>query len=133
MRKVQHYGNILGALQRKIPGSPHIAGGAVRDSILDRPIKDIDVFLRHDTKDEAAALLRSDFGYVKVGEWRSYEMFSDPIVAGVCKFEKADETIPVCLIALKHDLDPSDNIERFDFGVCMAAWTGGDFIKDPLS
>jgi hypothetical protein len=60
-------------------------------------------------------------------------MFSEPVVAGVCKFEKADETIPVCLIALKEDLDPHDNIERFDFGCCMCAWAGpGDgWIREP--
>jgi hypothetical protein len=132
MRKVQHYDNVLEALQRTLPGSPHIAGGAVRDTILEREIRDIDIFVRHDTATAAAALLRSDFGYVKVGEWARYENFSDPTVAGVAKFEKHDETIPICLIFLAEDLEPADNIERFDFGICMAAWAGGKFItKDP--
>jgi hypothetical protein len=44
----------------------------------------------------------------------------------VAKFEKADETIPLCLIGLAENLSPHDNIARFDFGVCMAAWAGGD-------
>src|SRR5262249_23202561 len=99
-RQVQYYGNILEALQRAIPGSVHIAGGAVRDTILDRPILDIDIFLPHTAGDPAAALLRTEFGYVKVGEWVQYEHFSDPMVVRVAKFEKADETIPVCLIGL---------------------------------
>jgi hypothetical protein len=93
---------------------------------LDRPIRDLDIFLPADGCEEATVLLRSRFGYLKVGEWRSYEMFSDPAVAGVAKFEKADETIPICLISLKGNVDPEDNIARFDFGVCMAAWTGPD-------
>ena len=41
---------------------------------------------------------------MKVGEWTQYEMFSDPMVARVAKFEKADETIPLCLIGLKEEL-----------------------------
>jgi Poly A polymerase head domain len=125
IRQVQHYDNILEALQRAIPGSVHIAGGAVRDTILDRPIRDIDIFLHHTAGDPAAALLRTKFGYVKVGEWVQYEHFSDPMIVRVAKFEKADETIPVCLIGLAEDLSPYDNIARFDFGVCMAAWQGG--------
>jgi hypothetical protein len=42
----------------------------------------------------------------------------------VARFEKADETIPICLIGLKQARDMEDNLERFDFGVCMAAWNG---------
>src|SRR5262245_35721796 len=111
-RQVQYYDNILEALQQTIPGSVHIAGGAVRDTILDRPIKDIDIFLPHAAADTAAALLRSTFGYVKVGEWKQYLDFSDPMVVRVAKFEKADETIPICLIGLVEDLGPYDNIAR---------------------
>jgi hypothetical protein len=124
-RRVQHYDNILEALQRAIPGSVHIAGGAVRDTILGRPIRDIDIFLHHTAGEEAAVLLRTEFGYVKVGEWVQYEHFSDPMVVRVAKFEKADETIPICLIGLAEALSPHGNIARFDFGVCMAAWAGG--------
>jgi Poly A polymerase head domain len=124
-RQVQSYDNILEALQRAIPKSVHIAGGAVRDSILKRPIRDIDIFLHHTAGEEAAALLRTQFAYVKVGEWKQYLDFSDPMVERVAKFEKADETIPICLIGLAEALSPHDNIARFDFGICMAAWDGG--------
>jgi hypothetical protein len=98
----------------------------VRDTILERPIRDIDIFIHEASGDPAAAVLRSDFGYVKVGEWRSYEMFSDPMVTKVAKFEKADEIIPVCLIGLKEDLAPDRNVKRFDFGICMASWAAGN-------
>jgi hypothetical protein len=125
IRQVQYYGTVLEALQRAIPGSVHIAGGAVRDTILERPIRDVDIFLSNTGADPAAALLRAEFGYVKVGEWRQYEGFSDPMVERVAKFEKADETIPICLIGLKENLSLYDNIGRFDFGCCMAAWEGG--------
>jgi hypothetical protein len=129
MRKVQHYHNLLSALQRALPcgrHGVHIAGGAVRDTILNRPIRDVDVFLGRAYADDAAALLRCDFGYVKSGEWRQYASFSDPMVECVAKFEKADETIPICLIALKQSLTPEENVGRFDFDVCMASWDGGE-------
>ena len=124
-RKVQYYGTILEALQRAVPSSVHIAGGAVRDTILDRPIRDVDIFLSNTDADPAAALLRAKFGYVKVGEWKQYMGFSDPMMVRVAKFEKADETIPICLIGLGKNLSPYENITRFDFGPCMAFWQGG--------
>ena len=77
----------------------------MRDTILERPIKDIDLFLDAFCADEAAAVLRSKFGFVKVGEWKSYEMFSDPAVVRVARFEKHDETIPVCLIGLNRQVE----------------------------
>jgi hypothetical protein len=43
MKKVQDYAHILEALRARW-GSTHIAGGAVRDTILDVPIRDIDIF-----------------------------------------------------------------------------------------
>jgi hypothetical protein len=128
IRKVQHYNTILETLQQALPGWVHIAGGAVRDTLLDRLIRDVDIFLQHSDGDRAAALLRTEFDYVKVGEWKQYLQFSDPMVVRVAKFEKADETIPICLISLVKNLGMQGNIARFDFGVCMAAWNGGDDI-----
>lgn len=102
----------------------HVGGGAVRDTLLERPIKDIDLFLHDACTDDAAKLMRSIFGYVKTGEWESYDKFSDPHVARVCKFEKHDEELPVCLIGLKSPRGMQDNLARFDFGCCMAGWDG---------
>jgi hypothetical protein len=129
-RPVQHYAAVLTALRRALSGNVHIAGGAVRDTLLERPIRDVDIFLHDDVSDAAADLLRVDFGYVKVGQWVQYEHFSDPMVARVAKFEKADETIPICLIGLAEDLDVQSNVARFDFGVCMAAWDGNNIFSD---
>jgi hypothetical protein len=77
-------------------------------------IRDIDIFIHHEAAETAATLLRSEFGYVKVGQWVQYAGFSDPMVVCVAKFEKADETIPVCLIGLAKDLEPLENIAGFD-------------------
>ena len=68
-----------------------------------------------------------------VGEWEGYdEGFSDHSLARVAKFVKWDEETPVCLIGLKgafeleryEPLGMRDNVARFDFGICQAAWDG---------
>jgi hypothetical protein len=123
------YATVLATLQQMAPEA-HIAGGAVRDTILQKQIADIDVFMSDEHVDKAAALLRSSCSYVKVGEWKQYLGFSDPAMTCVAKFEKADETIPICIIGLQPDFaSPQDNIARFDFGVCMAAYDGTQTIR----
>jgi hypothetical protein len=136
MKEMFDYTRILTALQQIAPEA-HIAGGAVRDTILQKQIHDIDVFMDEQHVDEAAALLRSHCSYVKVGEWEQYLEFSDPAMTRVAKFEKADETIPVCIIGLlPRFANPKANIARFDFGICMAAFDGkqtlraGEFDQD---
>ena len=104
------YATMLATLQRVMPEA-HIAGGAVRDTILQKPIHDIDVFMDDRNIEEAAALLRFACGYVKVGEWKQYLGFSDPAMLRVAKFEKADETIPICVIGLRPEYtDPRENV-----------------------
>jgi hypothetical protein len=127
---LERYNSILGTIRTLCP-TAHIGGGAVRDTLLERPIKDVDLFLGQSTLQDAAKLLRSDFGFVKVGEWARYEMFSDPAVVAVGKFEKADETIPICLIGLSSPLNMQNNTCRFDFGACMAAWDGREVYTAP--
>ena len=42
---LERYNDMLSAIQQ-LCSTAHIAGGAVRDSLLERPIKDIDLFLQ---------------------------------------------------------------------------------------
>ena len=129
MLAVSDFTTVLTTLQRIAPEA-HIAGGAVRDTILQKQIHDIDVFMKDEHVEEAAALLRSSHSYVKVGEWKEYLGFSDPAMTRVAKFEKADETIPICIIGLLPGFaNPRDNIGRFDFGICMAAFDGKQTIR----
>jgi hypothetical protein len=129
MLTVHDYATVLATLQQVAPEA-HIAGGAVRDTILQKPISDIDVFMSDGHVDEAAAVLRASCGYVKVGEWKEYLGFSDPAMTRVAKFEKADETTPVCIIGLLPGFaEPEANIARFDFGVCKAAFDGSQTMR----
>ena len=128
-KTVHDYAAILTSLQQIAPEA-HIAGGAVRDTVLNKPIHDIDVFMDNWNVEKSAACLRASHSYVKVGEWKEYLGFSDPAMLRVAKFEKADETIPVCIIGLKpRYASPRENITRFDFGVCMAAFDGETIIR----
>jgi Poly A polymerase head domain len=120
---LEQYSDILTAVRALCP-SAHVGGGAVRDTLLERSIHDIDLFLSDDATEAATRVLRSKFGYVKVGDWESYEQFSDPAVVRLAKFEKADMAIPLCLIGLDKPRDMRENVERFDFGICEAAWDG---------
>ena len=123
MIMIYDYVDILAEL-RSVAPQAHIAGGAVRDALLEKPIHDIDVFMDDDHLEEPAKLLRSRLGYVKVGERRQHR-FSDPAMTRVAKFEKAEETTPLCVIGLKPGYTtPEANITRFDFGICMVAFDG---------
>ena len=129
MLTVSDYATVLTTLQQIAPEA-HIAGGAVRDTILQKQIHDIDVFMSDEHVEEAAVLLRFSCSYVKVGEWKQYLEFSDPAMTRVAKFEKADETIPICIIGLVPQVtSPENNIARFDFGICMAAFDGKQTIR----
>jgi hypothetical protein len=129
MLTVSDYTTVLAKLQQIAPEA-HIAGGAVRDTILQKQIHDIDVFMHDEHVEEAAALLRSACSYVKVGEWKQYLQFSDPAMTRVAKFEKADETIPICIIGLVPQVSsPENNIARFDFGICMVAFDGNKIMR----
>ena len=129
IKTVHDYTAILASLQRIAPEA-HIAGGAVRDTVIGKAIHDIDVFMNDKHVEEAAARLRADHGYVKVGEWQQYLGFSDPAMTRVAKFEKADETIPICVIGLRPEYaEWRGDISRFDFGICMAAFDGDNIIR----
>jgi tRNA nucleotidyltransferase/poly(A) polymerase len=68
--KMFDYTTVLATLQQIAPEA-HIAGGAVRDTILQKQIHDIDVFM-NDEHVEGLQLLRSQCSYVKVREWKRY-------------------------------------------------------------
>jgi hypothetical protein len=126
---VHRYADILESI-RTIAPAAHIAGGAVRDTLVGKPLRDIDIFMDDAEVEEAATYLRSHFDFVKTGEWTQYLGFSDPAMTRVAKFEKAQEAIPVCIIGLRPQYtSPEANVARFDFGICMAAFDGKNVMR----
>jgi hypothetical protein len=48
----------------------------------------------------------------------------------VAKFEKADAIIPICIIGpTPYFAGLEENLARFDFGICMAAFDGKQIIR----
>ena len=99
---LQRYTSMLSAIKDLCP-TAHIGGGAVRDTLLERPIRDVDLFLDESPPTTRQSCCGRSSASSKSANGRRYEMFSDPAVERVAKFEKADETIPVCLIGLHHE------------------------------
>jgi hypothetical protein len=128
--KLPDYRDLIADL-RVVEPQAHVAGGAVRDHLLGRRMHDLDIFVPTDRTDDIAARLRKQHGYVPVGSWKEYLGFSDPAMTGVAKFERADSDIPVCVIGLIDAFAaPQANVDRFDFGICMAWYDGENTRAD---
>jgi hypothetical protein len=125
MNMLNHYNPMLTAIRALCP-TAHIGGGAVRDSLLGRQIKDVDVFLSDAAFGAAARLLRSEFGYAKTGGWVAgpgWVAASNGVVRS-SSFERWDGDTPIQMIGLRPARDMATNCSRFDFGACMCAWNG---------
>ena len=118
---------------REIDRTAHIGGGAIRDALLGRPLKDIDVFIDDAVFDAVAAMLRSEFHYVRVSGWAARPEWTAAAngVRRLDDFEKHDETIRVSLIGMNPPRDMKTNLDRFDFGVCQAGWDGDRVYTTP--
>jgi hypothetical protein len=105
-----------------------IAGGSVRDVLLNRPVKDIDIWIdakdydNEWTHDNGAPL--AELGDVRQVEER-YEksdnrivLYSDRIFPLICRrMSLTPPVVPVEVIGLKDTSNPTD---EFDFGINMA-------------
>lgn len=98
-----------------------IGGGAVRDAIFGREIRDVDVFvmphmLDEDLLREATAtqvmgvepIKAQHFGYVL------------PDVAGQFVYERGDLHFEVNVVPMRDFYSPVELAERMDFGICQA-------------
>lgn len=128
MTSFTELGDILSSIHPFAP-EVHIAGGAVRDLILNRPVKDIDLFVK-----------ASSFGAVRsmievhrtITDLKGSEYFDwDPTIAVVAEFEALGLT-PVNIIGLSVDnLTIDKNLQRFDLGLCRVAHDCTGIIYTP--
>jgi len=118
-----------------------IGGGCLRDLILEKEHKDIDVFVPWRTSEDlsqTAALLYSRMGDLPydsraLSELKVYAMnFSDVVQVFGLRIERED----VQIIALDAPVSSEYIASRCDFGICRLAWDGEclnireDFLTD---
>lgn len=123
--------DILAEAQAVAP-SAVLAGGALRDRALDRPIKDLDIFIQASSEREADAIMEELKG---VGFRVKYEPSEltcypeDQNLEVVCVADVEGCALPVQLIFTTW---PTDRIvERFDYGVCRIAFDGQKIVCPP--
>ncbi len=138
----------LRAIQQHFPEAV-IAGGALRDWMLDKPVRDLDIFVKQrgtETMPMLYAALGRQVFQLNTEEIAAYEdHFSDIFAvynAGPCGLKPAtlddlddldaiagfdllsDTEVPVQVIALNMDVTPQTIVNRFDFGICKIASSG---------
>lgn len=109
-----------------------IGGGAIRDTLLNRPVKDIDIFLNEDPDYCLTAIVRSLNG---TGQYTD----RTPVNGEYTNLALADVPMkdlpPVQLIFIERD--PVDDVHDYDFGlsqcfmtpkgICSTAYFASDF------
>lgn len=110
-----------------------IAGGACRDHILGRPVKDIDVFVP--SQPNIDVKLAKAFGAFNVSPIIAAEYAgAGGEVEHVYEIQEEDadpfaphplEHVPVQVIVLAPGLDPIERAKHHDFGICQAWYIGG--------
>lgn len=113
-------GILLAQCKTKSPNA-HVGGGAIRDILLDRPIKDIDIFVGAKTAFGVKELLERKGCRLKHAVTAEY-FVSDPNVLEAAEYAGWD--YPINLISMTSEITMAENIERFDFGICRVAFDG---------
>ena len=124
---------VLAQVQEKFPEAV-IAGGALRDLILDRPVGDIDIFVKAQgpyTEAHLKALFGDSIEKVSK-EWVIKYAEHLPELDSVWDIKMRDADYhPFQVIALNMDVTPQSAVERFDFGICRVAHDGNRLYITP--
>jgi hypothetical protein len=118
-----------------------IAGGAVRDFLLGRPVKDIDVFLRSRGELEDERIVKA--AYPNAGQLSEFDRaeygIQMPELSSVWTNSDPDPFFgsePVQLIFQNSDVTFTSLFQSFDYGLCRVGFDGSnviltdDFVKD---
>jgi len=113
-----------------------IAGGACRDHILGRPVKDIDVFVP--SQPNIDVKLAKAFGAFNVSPIIAAEYAgAGGEVEHVYEIQEEDadpfaphplERVPVQVIVLAPGLDPIERAQHHDFGICQVWYLNRNFF-----
>jgi hypothetical protein len=124
MNLFQQFEEILSKLKAAGVTGALIAGGACRDHILGKPVKDIDVFVPDQENIEMK--LGAAFGHLHVNPIIAAEYAgAGGEVDHVYEIGFGDDPfgeahIPVQVIVLAQGLDPIERARHHDFGICQA-------------
>jgi len=117
-------------LQSQFPEAV-IAGGALRDLILQRDIRDIDIFVQSRGKmtEPMINMALGTFVQPMNPEWvKDYEEHLPELFAVYELGGYDEESRPFQIIALNMEVTPKSVIDRIDFGICRVAHDGEVFI-----
>lgn len=120
------FDDALELVRWEFPGShPVIGGGAVRDALLSRPIKDIDVFMRSIDHIELDSELT-----VKVNQPAFLALYGRKDMHGAWDFLQDVQGLPVQLI-LADFMTPQELADSFDLNLSRATYDGYSLYVSP--
>lgn len=127
---MKHWADLLGHIHTVAPEA-HIAGGAVRDTLLNQPVKDIDIFIHEDHALKVGEVLWGlgyGMGCTTPGQ---YLGGADPVVVEASDFPPpVDQEHPVNLVSLRGEASIHVSLERIDFGLCRIGYDGRKIHQD---
>lgn len=123
-----------------------IAGGALRDLILGREPKDIDVFAEHpSTGFSTGSLVGANTAEIKEwaerylgparcvinSAWANYNEGMDGVVCAVEIDTALTRPLPIQLIMMNRPMTLQSAVERIDFGLCRVSHDGARLYRHP--
>jgi hypothetical protein len=105
----------------------HIAGGYLRDCLLGRTPKDVDIFVHHGAfKAINRDFINNGFDITRVIHPDRFR--SNPEICAATDYKSADGTL-INLTGLSRPMTVTDNLERFDFGICRVGFDGSKLVQ----
>ncbi len=105
----------------------HIAGGDLRDCLLGRAPKNVDIFVPHGAfKAINRDFINNGFDITRVIHPDRFR--SNPEICAATDYKSADGTI-INLTGLSRPMTVTDNLERFDFGICRVGFDGSKLVQ----
>ncbi len=121
--------DLLALVQAYVPEAM-LAGGCLRDTINNRPVNDIDIFVPEDKASLAGRLISDTHPTLAKSIPQPYFTFNND-VRSVDYYEGVYGEKPVNIIGVTNGTcTPEQQLERFDFGICRIAYDGETLWKD---
>lgn len=118
---------VLRDVQRIFP-SAVLAGGYLRDTMLGRPPKDIDVMVKAVDFDKYTPEQLSALGVVSSMDLS----YTQSEVREIAEFDNEHGNLPVQIVVLDLDLEPVERALKVDFGLCQIMHDGWMFAYSDL-